>query len=266
MRPYFETQNAPIRISGSAPFPFPDHLHMEAELLYLFGGTAAMRVGGALLTLHPGDLCLCFPGVVHSYLESSDAEALMMIFSPALFPDFTSRLTRSLPRSPLLTADRLPADVGLCARQLLLESDQAIDEPVLKGYLQVLLARTVPLLSLAGRPPELTDVSYEILKYLSLHFTEPVTLESLARALNVSRSCISHTFSQRIGANFRTYVNALRVDHACSLLRATDRSVTDIAYACGFESQRTFNRAFFDQYGLTPSQYRRAQQKNHSSL
>ena len=85
----------------------------------------------------------------------------------------------------------------------------------------------------------------------------PLTLTELARALSVSPSHLSHTFSQRLHTSFRAYVNALRADHACTLLRSTDFSVTRIAYECGFETQRTFNRAFLEQCGETPSEYRR---------
>jgi AraC-like DNA-binding protein len=83
----------------------------------------------------------------------------------------------------------------------------------------------------------------------------------MSRDLGVSRSHLSHTFSQRLGTNFRSYVNALRIDQACEMLKGTEDSVTHIAYECGFESQRTFNRVFMEQCGLSPSEYRRKYQE-----
>ena len=44
---------------------------------------------------------------------------------------------------------------------------------------------------------------------------------------------------------------------ACEMLRGTEDGITHIAYECGFESQRTFNRVFVEQYGLSPSEFRR---------
>ena len=84
-----------------------------------------------------------------------------------------------------------------------------------------------------------------------------MTLHTLSEALSVSPSHLSHTFSRRLHTNLRAYVNALRADQACTLLRSTGFSVTRIAYECGFETQRTFNRAFREQCGLSPSEYRR---------
>lgn len=261
MRPYFERLTEQLRVVETSAAPFPEHLHPQAELLYLFEGSAVMRVDGQAYAMEPGDLCASFPGVVHGYQESGGerpARALMLIFSPELFGDFSATMSHFAPETPLLKSAQLPSDVGLCMEQLRQECARGADERALRGYIQVTLARAMPLMPLVSRPREVPDVSYGILKYLSDHFAEPVTLESLARALGVSKSYLSHTFSQRFGANFRTYVNTLRLDYACMLLRSTDRGVTHIAYECGFESQRTFNRAFAQQYGLTPSQYRRA--------
>ena len=257
VRPYYERMPERLRVEETTAAPFPDHLHSQAELTYLFEGGASMRVGGQTWTLSPGDLCVCFPGVVHGYAECAErARGLMLIFAPELFGDFSGMMSHYVPDAPLVRAEALPEDVRFFMEQLRQECARGADERALRGYIQVTLARAMPLMPLVSRPREVPDVSYGILKYLSDHFAEPVTLESLARALGVSKSYLSHTFSQRLVANFRTYVNTLRLDFACSLLRGTDRAVTQIAYESGFESQRTFNRAFFQQYGMTPSRYR----------
>lgn len=253
MRPYFEQQTKRLRLQASGGFSFPEHLHTHAELFYLFEGQAFMLVGGQMHTLCAGDLCIAFPGVVHGYQEGENARGLMVIFSPDVAPDFAPMLSHFHPNAPLLRREELPEDVMFCMRHMLMHSD----EQVQKGYLQVVLAHAMPLLDLTGRTTQVSDIVYRMLKYLSTHFTEPVTVDSLSRELGVSRSYISHTFSQRLGTNFRTYVNTLRADQACSLLRSADLSVTEIAYECGFETQRTFNRVFSELYQMTPSEYRK---------
>ena len=256
MRGYFEELPDRLRIHETDVGGFPEHLHPQAELLYLFAGETTMLVDGRPYRMRAGDLCLSFPGMLHGYQNSQDARALMLIFAPELWPDFTATLNHSRPESPLLAREQLPEDVAACMERLARECARGSDERVLRGYMQVVLARALPLLALTNRTAEVTDVTYAILQYLSRHFTEPVTLVDLARALGMSKSYVSHTFSQRIGTNFRTYVNTLRVDQACMLLRSTDRSITQILYECGFETQRTFNRVFVERYGATPSEYR----------
>lgn len=257
MRPYYEEIPDRLRVIPTDGYAFPEHLHPQVELFYLFEGRASMLVDGRTLPMEAGDLCVCFPGVIHGYLEPEQVRALMVIFGPEFAPDFSASFARYCPENPLVRARELPADLELCMRQIWTEGGVRSDDRALKGYLQVVLARAIPRLSLTERKPEVSDIAYRILKYLSAHFTEPMTLEDLSQALNVSPSHLSHTFAQRFGTHFRSYINALRIDHACTLLDSTDKSVTYIAYECGFESHRTFDRAFFNRMGVSPSQYRR---------
>ena len=181
----------------------------------------------------------------------------MLIAAPEQFPDFAELLERRRPASPVISLHDLPSDAALCLNQLRQECARETSEPAVRGYAQVLLARMLPRMELVDPPAEHSDTAYRIMRYLSRHFAEPLTLTELAKALSVSPSHLSHTFSRRLHTSFRAYVNALRADHACTLLRSTDFSVTRIAYECGFETQRTFNRAFLEQCGETPSEYRR---------
>ena len=133
------------------------------------------------------------------------------------------------------------------------------DERAGWGYLQVVLSRVMPLL-LRRRVErtDVSDVSYRIIKYLSEHYSEPLGLSGLSRALGVSQSHISHTLARRLHTDFRSCLNLMRLDRACDLLRTREDSVTEIAYECGFESVRTFNRVFQKQYTQTPTVWRRA--------
>lgn len=263
MRPYFEDLSYRLRLSPRVPPAFPEHLHTQLELACLFSGQARMRVDGQERALQPGDVCLCFPGVVHGYEGTSSARGLMLIAAPDQFPDFADALENLRPTNPVVNLSALPDDAALCLNQLWAESAREANEPAVRGYVQVLLARMLPRMELVDPPAEHSDTAYQIMRYLSRHFAEPITLTELAQALSVSPSHLSHTFSRRLHTNFRAYVNALRADHACTLLRGTDYSVTRIAYECGFETQRTFNRAFLEQQGESPSEYRRRNQPKH---
>ena len=55
---------------------------------------------------------------------------------------------------------------------------------------------------------------------------------------------------------FNDYINSIRVSNACKYLTKSDRSVTEISDLVGFNTMRTFNRAFQKQMGMTPSEYR----------
>ena len=78
----------------------------------------------------------------------------------------------------------------------------------------------------------------------------------MALEIGVSRYVLSRVFSGVFHTNFNRYVNEIRLSYACDLLEYTKRSITEIYLDAGFESQRTFNRAFREVYRVTPREYR----------
>ena len=70
----------------------------------------------------------------------------------------------------------------------------------------------------------------------------------------MSKYYISHIFSKEIGISMPEYINTLRIRDAEMLLKKGDMSITDIAFAVGFNSLRSFNRHFYSLTGKTPRQ------------
>jgi len=66
-------------------------------------------------------------------------------------------------------------------------------------------------------------------------------------------------FFENEGVPFTTLLNAVRIDNAISLIADTDKSMTEIAFECGFGSIRNFNRIFMDSMKMTPSEFRKKQ-------
>ena len=98
------------------------------------------------------------------------------------------------------------------------------------------------------------DSIKNVLTYCSEHYTEPLTLEILSRELHLNKYYISHIFKERMNIGFSDFVNSLRIEHACNLLEKGS-NITDIAFASGFSSIRTFNRVFVQNTGMTPRDY-----------
>ena len=101
------------------------------------------------------------------------------------------------------------------------------------------------------------DVFLEALTIANQSFTSPITLESVARQIGINPTTLGRKFSQNAKVNFSTYVNTLRCNHAATLIKETNESLTDIAYESGFGSIRSFNRSFLECFECTPSQYKK---------
>lgn len=96
----------------------------------------------------------------------------------------------------------------------------------------------------------------DALLYIDTHFGEALVLESLAQTAGYSVAQFSRLFSSLCGISPMRYVNIVRVQQAAAMLLADDRRITDIAFACGFESLEVFERQFKQYYSVSPSTYR----------
>jgi len=93
--------------------------------------------------------------------------------------------------------------------------------------------------------------------FAAAHFREAVTLPQLARAAAMTPAAFSRYFKRSTGRTPSDFLNDLRIEHACRLLRESDRTVTDLAAEAGFPTLTNFNRRFRERTGATPRDYRR---------
>lgn len=88
-------------------------------------------------------------------------------------------------------------------------------------------------------------------------YDEDLSLEELARLVEVRPQQLSEILNVRIGDGFYDYVNRYRVNAAKEqLLNEPGRSVLSIAYAVGFNSRSSFYTCFAKETGMTPSRFR----------
>ena len=86
---------------------------------------------------------------------------------------------------------------------------------------------------------------------------EAMTLQHLARQMDCSEYHLSRRFHEISGMQFRDYLRGRKLAFALRELRDTDRRILDIALDYGFSSHEAFTRAFSQQYGIAPRDYRR---------
>ncbi len=91
---------------------------------------------------------------------------------------------------------------------------------------------------------------------LGSEFYTAVSLDEAARTVGLGRRRFTELFREVTGESWRRYVHRLRLEYAARLLVSTDRSVTAIAFECGFEELSHFHHSFKTAYGLTPLAYR----------
>ena len=99
-----------------------------------------------------------------------------------------------------------------------------------------------------------------LLRYIDEHYAEALTLNHVAAHEHLSAPYLSAFFKEHVGMTFSDYYNKLRLDRAVDDLMTTDESVEVVARRNGFRDPRAFVKLFKVNYGVLPSQYRRAGQ------
>ncbi len=104
---------------------------------------------------------------------------------------------------------------------------------------------------------------YSIAGFIHSHYTESLSLESLARCHDLSPSYLSHKFKQVTGFSVTDYIQMTRIRNVQSLLINSDTPITEIPETCGFNSFSQFNRVFRKYIGIAPSKYRKDHRHPH---
>ena len=89
-------------------------------------------------------------------------------------------------------------------------------------------------------------------------YCEALDVTTLAGAVGLSRAHFIREFHQAFGRSPHQYVVALRMQRAAALLCTTDRAVSEICRAVGWQSIGSFTTRFTRTHGLSPTAYRAA--------
>lgn len=98
------------------------------------------------------------------------------------------------------------------------------------------------------------------IEYINQNFTDDVSIEKASHVAMLSQSYFSYLFKSMTGKTFVEYLNELRIQEAMRLLKNTNKRVVDICFESGFKNVNHFNRTFKSYAGISPMQYRNANQ------
>ncbi len=93
--------------------------------------------------------------------------------------------------------------------------------------------------------------------FIHQHYELKITLDDIAAAGTVCRSQCCKLFNKYVGQTPNTYLTRYRIQKSCEMLKETNRSICEIAMACGFQSASYFSSIFRKEIGLVPQDYRK---------
>ncbi len=234
--------------------PIP-HLHKELELIYVVKGESHLFIDNRKMTISDGDLFVCFPNQIHCYESSMQGQYFLFTISPDFCIGIKDLLSDNVPVSNILKLSKdddiiktLFSAVGYYGQY---------KETFHAGCINHALALILQKLALNPRIKSNSSTLQSIIKYCTMNFSGEVSLDDMSRELHLSKYHISHLLNNKLGISFSGYINMLRINNACELLRRTDKSIANISEEVGFGSIRTFNRVFMQIMNTTPYEYRK---------
>jgi AraC-like DNA-binding protein/quercetin dioxygenase-like cupin family protein len=227
---------------------YPLHTNEFWELHYYRAGNVKSIVDGERIEVHPGMAVLVPPGVIHGE-EALTAYANYYVLIN--IPDDASvpRVIYDDPGQSLLCV------CAACVRELRLHSDpyQAVMLQALALQLTVLLTRIHHNNSLSNAERLVRSVE----QYFEENFASSVTVEHVAREMNVSASYLRKLFKSHRDETPKDCLQRIRLRHALAWLRTSDLTLEAIADACGYDSASHLSRHVRQALGKSPGHVRK---------
>ena len=253
------------------------HWHKETEFMYVRSGSIPVTITNQTFLAREGDFVFCDSGEIHySPTTSLENSVDFIVFDcNILKPHYQT----SSFLSPLITREmqaecRIEKECHGMINTVIRELNNRA--PCYEGIVEdtlhtfwLLLKRHIPrnnndLLS-KDRHLHALDSFQQLLSYLDEHYQESVPLEYAAEFMHFSTGHFSKVFKRLMGLPYVSYLNLLRIEHACSQLSGTS-TILDTALNCGFNNIRTFNRTFKQFTGLTPSEFLNLPDASHYNI
>ena len=229
-----------------------NHIHQYAELIIMLEGEMRITIDEKEELIKAGEAAFIFPFQTHKMSSKSTNKLAMYLFSPATMVSFMKKHEGNVGERAVFKPNE--STLAVFREKILNSEDFSLYN--VKGFLYLALddyLSQIPLRKSIGG----TSVVSKVITYMNEHFTEQITLESVANALGYSANYLSHCIQKLYGLNFCTILASLRIERARYLITSSDKTTTEICYECGFGSERTFLRQFQSIMGFSPSAYRK---------
>lgn len=103
--------------------------------------------------------------------------------------------------------------------------------------------------------PSYPAILRKILLYIQIHYTEPLTLTSLAVRFGVSKSYVARLFRTCLSTTVSAYIHSVKMQHAAEMLKLSALNVSEIAEYLGYSNVYYFSRLFKKYYFVSPSKF-----------
>ena len=253
-RHVIEGQDCHCKYYRGAPGLKGREFHDFHEIVLFICGTTQLITKNIQLNLSEGSLLLIPRGCIHQMIVDDEENYTRCIIGFKDEGEIGALAREVMSEATVITA---PSDrIKFCFEGLMSAFDTALDEKdratLLKATLTMIL---LDLKSLSVKPIRefvtVSRITSEALDYIDGHLCKELTVRSIANALNVSVSSLSHHFSEEMSISVYRYVSEKRIVNAATLIE-TGMSAAQAARESGFKDYSGFFRLYKKYYGKSP--------------
>ena len=238
------------------------HSHNFVEIAYVANGSGVHIVNGIQHNTSKGDIFLINYDIPHEFISNGDPLLIYnCIFTPSYFNkalgasrnffDITdhfllNNLYTNLPTDYIFTTAR-----GSESNHILNIYERMLREFTEKqiGYRDIMRGYVIELLVIICRLKLCVDSGktqkmLEVLEHINVHYKENIKVEDLAAVAGFSSSHFRRIFKSLTGKTLSLYIQTLRVQEACELLKNKEMSVEQVAEAVGYSDMKHFYTVF----------------------
>lgn len=237
------------------------HFHEFFEIEFILEGEGEHMLNGERTVARRGSIYLMTPADFHMLSLTSPSRLVTIMFDERMVSD--GLMDEILRTSGNLSFQLDEPEVNaLDAIATMLENEEKRHDRYSQECISHLIEYVVTTMLRHSATPgkgaqeRHTHSINGALRYLYAHFRENPTVGEVARLAGYTPNYFSKLFIDVTGKSYSEYLNRLKINLAKTLLNATSQAVSEIAYSCGFNSLSNFYRAFGQQVGCSPLEYR----------
>ncbi len=229
------------------------HFHSQIELYIVKKGAVEVWINDKYTTLSEGEMSAALSYDAHCYRSPGYSEIGLIIIPTYMCEDFVLATSDKRVSDPFIRNKEAVAKIIECFMELRRSDDNLIKQ---KGYVNVILGIIMENLGFEKAANHLdTNLSSQILFYINENYKSDISLSSIAAVFGYNASYISRYFKSCFNSGVSQYITMIRLKQAILLMREGKNSITYCALESGFNSMRSFYRAFSKEFGCTPKEY-----------
>lgn len=239
-------------------YDYPTHIHDFFEIEYIYSGSGEVIINGKSYELKPGTFFFLTPMDLQSMKVSEPVKYLNISFDET----WIENDVRNAIVSHNVIYDFVSDFFEMLYAEYSKKDPEILNFRYIKGIFNCILIQMLRSSDSVCSIEANSSYIHKTLQYIHLHFKNPISIEILAKNVNLSPNYLCSVFHKSIGKTVLEYLTDFRLDFSAKLLIHTELPVTQVCYESGFQSYSQFARTFKSKYDRTPKQFRQEGSKS----